>query len=99
MRAPLLRYARALPAALFAGFVTAVVTLVLAIALSYFLGAETRRGQITDRCLAVEVRNLIVEVIENSALVERIDMREHPPINVAGLDCSHIYRPLPTEGE
>ena len=81
-------YLAELPNALFLGFITAAVTLILAIVLSVLLGGENVAHREASRCQAA----YIVEVLEQFAEYHGIDPADIDRINIEGLDCSeYIY--------
>lgn len=75
---------------------TAVVTLLLAVALSFVLGAETRSQREATRCYAAATVNMLQDAFEANPVYEGI-AEEYPRINTDGLNCrNYLTAPPPT---
>lgn len=75
---------------------TAVVTLILAVALSFVLGAETRSQREATRCYAAATVNMLHDVFDADPAHEAI-AAEYPRINTDGLNCrAYFTAPPPT---
>lgn len=83
-----------LPGALLLATLTAVVTLLLAIALSTFTGQANRQHQAETRCYNAEVIGMLREVVRNAPSLTDVDLDRFPPVNTEGLDCSFFEIPI-----
>jgi len=78
-----------LPGALFLAVLTAVVTLMLAIVLSYTLGSDQRARLEQSRCYAALSNAMLHDLLD-----ERGITNNYPRISFAGVDCSFLRQPF-----
>jgi hypothetical protein len=87
-----------LPGALLLAILTAVVTLLLLVAISLVVGGDNEQHRLSSRCFANQTTSLIRELIlASDALRERIDLSDFPPIDITGIDCDVVFRQLDAE--
>lgn len=89
MRSALRGMLSELPGALLLATLTAVVTMVLLVILSFVLGAETRERAEQQRCYAALSNAMLHDLLDAHGIVN-----DYPRVNPAGVDCSFIEEPI-----
>jgi hypothetical protein len=81
-----------LPGTILLAVTTAVVTLMLILVVSVFLGGENSEHRVSSRCVAWLQRELVVDLADH--IDPHFDASKYPALNIDGIDCGVIFTPL-----
>ena len=70
-------------------FVTAFVTLGIAVVLSLVFGTSQQQHRDALLCIAAQQRDMLIDIAEGSGIL--LDQEAFPPIDISDLDCSNVF--------
>lgn len=80
---------RSVLSALALATLTGVVTLILALTLSFFLGGEQRERAEQSRCYAALSNAMLHELLDEHGIAN-----DYPRVDPGGIDCSFLTEPI-----